>query len=96
MQLIITQDPLNMIKLKFKIIDKCFQDAKNYNDDDIDFYLEESDWNDYSYTTTYCLHASKKIIKSSKAEYLGNIRIMRKGQTTEDYYLLRNLFQKKI
>lgn len=94
MQLITTRDSSNMTKLKFKIIDKCFQDAKNYNDDGIDFYLEESDWNDYNYTTTYCLHASKKIMKASKNEFLGNIRIMKKGQTTEDRYLLRKLFQK--
>lgn len=83
-----------MTKLKFKIIGKCWQDASRFFDKGIDFYLEESDWNDYGYTTSYCLHATKAITGKDKNEYLGSLRIMKKGQTTNDIYILRKLYGK--
>lgn len=77
-----------MNKLVFKIIPKCFQDASRYNDKDIDFYIEENDWNDYGYYTTYFLHASKNLT-SENNELLGQVNIMQKGQTEYDLYLLK-------
>lgn len=41
-----------MPRYVFQIIDKCFQDASHIDvDSDVDFLLEESDWNDYGYMT---------------------------------------------
>ncbi len=79
---------------KFKIIKKCYQDATRHNDDDVDFYLEENDWDDYHYRTSYDLHASKALTKSTN-KHLGSIRIMKKGQEERDSYLLRNAYQDK-
>lgn len=43
-----------MPRYVFQIIDKCFQDASHIDvDSDVDFLLEESDWNDYGYMTLY-------------------------------------------
>lgn len=86
---------MNPQMLKFKIIDKCFQDATFYTKTDVDFLLEEDDWNDFYYRTLYHIHATPKLTKG-KTEYLGTIRIMRYGQTTEDSQLLRRLFPKLI
>lgn len=76
-----------MNKLVFKIIPKCFQDASRYNGNESDFYLEESNWDDYGFSTTYFLHASKKLTTDSN-ELLGQINIMKKGQSVHDFHLL--------
>lgn len=81
-----------MAKLKFKIIEKCRQDASHLSDKEIDFYLEESDWDDFGYSTLYCLHATNALTGKGKNEYLGNLRIMKKGQTKGDIHLLRKLY----
>ena len=81
--------------MKFKIIAKCFQDASEHKDPNIDFYLEESDWDNYGYMTTYGLHISKEITKKDKTEYLGSINIMQKGQPLNKLYLLRTLCNDK-
>lgn len=47
--------------LQFKIIGVCFQNAEAYPPDDADFFLEQDDWNDYWYYTTYHLHATSKL-----------------------------------
>lgn len=84
-----------MNTLAFKVISKCFQDASRYNDKEVDFYLEENDWDDYGFSTTYFLHASKKITTDSN-ELLGQINIMKKGQTTRDSYLLSKKYKNNI
>ena len=86
---------MNTQKLKFKIIDKCFQDATSYTQTDVDFLLEEDDWNDYYYRTIYHIHVTPKRTKG-KTVYLGIIKIMQYGQTQEDSKLLRKLFPKLI
>lgn len=48
--------------MPFKVIAKCWQDAKNYEETECYFYFEGSDWNDYDYQITCCLHAIKKLI----------------------------------
>lgn len=48
--------------MPFKVIVKCWQDAKNYEGTECYFYFEGSDWNDYDYLITCCLHAIKKLI----------------------------------
>lgn len=86
---------MNTQKLKFKIIDKCFQDATSYTQTDVDFLLEEDDWNDYYYRTIYHIHVTPKRTKG-KTVYLGIIKIMQYGQTQKDSKLLRKLFPKLI
>lgn len=68
-----------MEKIRFKIIEKCFQDSSRYTDKNIDFYLEKDDWNDYGYCTTYHLHSAKGLTPHEN-RYIGPISIMMKGQ----------------
>lgn len=82
-----------MTQLKFKIIKKCWQDASSHNESGVDFYLEENDWDDYGYRTSYCLHASRTLTGNDKNQYLGNLKIMKKGQAEIDKYLLRDLYK---
>lgn len=79
------------MEISFRRIDKCWQNAEKHTETDVAFFLEESNWDDYGYTTTYHLHASA-LLTGGKPVYLGGLRIMRKGQTTKDAYLLDKLF----
>ena len=79
------------MEIKYRIIDKCWQNAEGRTDTDVAFLLEENDWDDYGYKTTYHLHATKQLTKG-KTEYLGSLRIMRKGQSELDLYLLAKKF----
>ena len=63
---------------KFKIIDKCWQDASDVPAGDADFLLEKDGWNDLGYHVLYHLHATG-LITGKGNEYLGSIRIMKKG-----------------
>lgn len=76
--------------LSFKLISKCFQES-HYPNDDVDFLIEENDWNDFSYYTTYHLHATKKLTRD-KVEYLGPFNIIKTGQIEGERYLLRKIF----
>lgn len=82
------------MEIKFRRIDKCWQNAGSRTDDDVAFFLEENDWDDFGYKTMYHLHASK-LLTGGKPEYLGSLRIMRKGQTTRDIYLLDKLYKNR-
>lgn len=56
-----------MPRYLFQIIEKCFQDARNIVvDEDVDFLLEESDWNDYGFITMYGVHVSAKRSRNKK------------------------------
>lgn len=65
--------------LKFKIIEVCYQNPTSYSDEGADFFLEQDDWNDYWYYTTYHLHATPKLT-GTKSQYLGVIKILKLGQ----------------
>ena len=80
---------------KFKLIKKCYQDASGIDYDDADFFIEENDWNDYSYYVTYHLHATPHITHK-KTLYLGYIKIMLKGQKSGEYNLLRKAFSPHV
>lgn len=73
--------------LKFKIIEKCWQDASGIPAGDADFLLEKDDWNDYFFHVMYHLHATNKWTKNGN-QYLGSIRIMKKGQQERDVFIL--------
>lgn len=77
--------------LKFKIIEKCWQNASNHLETDVDFLLEESDWNDYGYYTMHFLHASAKLTGGNPV-CLGAMRIMRKNQSANVMYILKDIF----
>lgn len=75
--------------MRFKIIKQCFQSAsddpesKNY-----DFYLEQDKWDDFNYHTLYHVHAVRGLT-GERPEYLGSINIMKLGQKTDEYYLIK-------
>lgn len=73
--------------LKFKLIDKCWQNAIGLSPDDADFFLEKNEWDDYGYHTMYHLHATSKLTTVGNV-YLGYIRIMKHGQEENEIYLL--------
>ena len=81
--------------LKFKLIDKCWQNAVNLSDDGADFFLEKNEWNDFGYHTMYHLHATDKLTSEGNV-YLGYIRIMKHGQEKHDIYLLNKKQGKQI
>ena len=83
------------MEISFRRIDKCWQNAERHDDTDVAFLLEENDWDDFGYQTTYHLHASKLLTKG-KPEYLGGLRIMKKGQSTTDAYLLDQIYKNRV
>lgn len=81
--------------LKFKLIDKCWQKATEVSSDDVDFFLEKNEWDDYGYHTMYHLHATNKLTSEGNV-YLGYIRIMKHGQEEKEIYLLNKKQGKQI
>lgn len=81
--------------LKFKLIDKCWQNAVDLSDDGADFFLEKNEWDDFGYHTMYHLHATDKLTSEGNV-YLGYIRIMKHGQEKHDIYLLNKKQGKQI
>lgn len=82
------------MSLKFKIIEKCWQDAKGVSCGDVDFFLEKDGWDDFGFHVMYHIHASSRITHRQN-EYLGAIRIMKKGQKeTEQFVLEKDLHGK--
>lgn len=78
--------------LTFRIIASCYQKPNRNTKEQADFLLEQNNWDDYGYRTTYCLHASSKMT-GKEPEYLGFLRIMKKGQNTGEKYLLSDIFK---
>lgn len=69
------------------------QDARSVKpNDDVDFLLEENDWNDYGYVTMYYVHATPHISKKKENYCLGSIRIMKVNQIKGESNLLRKDF----
>ena len=77
----------------FKVIGTCYQNATYHDDPNVDFLLELDRWNDYSYHTTYHLHSTSKLNKDATTRYLGSIKIMKKGQTPNDIFVLHDLYK---
>lgn len=83
------------MEISFRRIDKCWQNAEGHTETDVAFFLEENNWDDFGYTTTYHLHSSA-LLTGGKPEYLGGLRIMHKGQTIRDATLEAKLeYQEK-
>lgn len=81
--------------LKFKLIDKCWQNAVGESSDGADFFLEKNEWDDFGYHTMYHLHATSKLTSEDHV-YLGYIRIMKHGQEEHDIYLLNKQQRKQV
>lgn len=78
------------MSLTYKLIQVCFQDAKDHDTGDTDFMLEVDNWNDYSFYTTYHLHASKKLTQSVTT-YLGSMNICKFGQKENESMLVKKI-----
>ena len=79
----------------FKLIEKCYQNARYVESDNADFLIEEDGWNDYSYYVMYHLHATDKLTSNGN-EYLGYIKIMKVGQEKYESNLLRHELGRKV
>ena len=80
-----------MINYLFQVIGLCMRDTTQVKiHSDVDFLLEENDWNDFGYVTSYYVHATPKISKQKESYCLGGIRIMKLGQKEHEVNLLRN------
>lgn len=79
-------------EIKFKVIDVCYQDASSVPAGTADFFLEEDNWNDFGFRTSYHLHATSNITKGGN-RHLGPINVMKKGQTIDDSSILTKEFK---
>lgn len=65
-----------LLKLSFRLIRNCRQDASSRTDSDVDFLLEEnSSWDDFDFHTSFFLHATTKLTGTG-TKALGYISIM--------------------
>lgn len=72
----------------FRLINKCYQDASDKDYGNAHFLIEENDWDDYHYYVTYHLHVTP-LITGDGTQYLGYIKIMKKGQAENEKFLLK-------
>lgn len=82
-----------MKKYLFKVISWCNNEL-SYYDKMNDFVLENDNWNDYGFRTTYHLHIGSNILGSNKTEYLGYVKILKKGQTDIESNLVPKSFNR--
>lgn len=61
------------------------QIPNNYQDSV--FYLEEDNWNDYSYYTYFHLHLSSKYTEDGESMLVGGVKILKKGQEINIGYI---------
>lgn len=83
-----------MDKFLFHIIPNCFQDASGHDSKIYDFLIEEDNWNNYGYYTTYHIHATSKTTGKG-TRYLGSMNFMHKGQRENESKVLTSLYYKK-
>lgn len=76
-----------MSKLLFRVIEWHNNDCSALKLD-ADVILERDNWNDYNYFTLYGLHLGYKITSTNKTEYIGSIKILKKGQCTGEKNLV--------
>ena len=80
-----------MPKLLFRVVGWHNNDCSALKTD-ADVILERDNWNDYSYFTLYGLHLTSKITTTNKTEYIGSIKILKKGQSTGEKNLVPTSF----
>lgn len=62
--------------LTFRRIDKCWQNACHHTETDVDFFLEENDWDDFGFQTFYHFHASKQAVERFFADLGLSVPVM--------------------
>lgn len=70
-----------------KVINWCNHSILARDNEPI-FYLERDNWDDNYYKTRYHLHLSGKYTDNDEAQWIGEVKILRKGQRKEDVALL--------
>jgi len=63
-----------------------------YQDTNASFILESDNWNDYHYYTVYHIHIGAQILGDGKSDYLGGIKILKKGQRENQQNLVPTSF----
>lgn len=58
------------------------------NSMEYEIILQRDDWNDYSYITKYHLYLTKKLTGSDEIEYVGAVKIIKKGQVADYSYMV--------
>lgn len=58
------------------------------NSAEYEIILQRDDWNDYSYITKYHLYLTKKLTGSDEIEYVGSVKIIKKGQVADNSYMV--------
>ena len=58
------------------------------NSTEYEIILQRDDWNDYSYITKYHLYLTKKLTGSDEIEYVGAVKIIKKGQVADYSYMV--------
>lgn len=61
-------------------------------DTNASFILESDNWNDYSYHTLYHIHIGGQLLGEGKSDYLGSVKILKKGQKESQYNLVPTSF----
>lgn len=69
-----------------KVIKWSGNQLPNHYRDSI-FYLEEDNWNDFSYYTYFHLHLSSKYTEDGESMLIGGVKILKKGQEINRGYL---------
>ncbi|HMG89555.1 MAG TPA: hypothetical protein VK589_05835 [Chryseolinea sp.] len=70
-----------------KVINWC-DHAVLSKDAEPSFYLEKDNWDDNYYKTRYHLHLSSNLTDDGNALWIGEVKILRKGQRREDNFQL--------
>ena len=82
-----------MPNFSFKVIPWCKHNLSSSNMEN-DFILESDGWNDYDFFTTYHLHIGANILGENESDYLGYIKILKKGQKKIQSDLIPNSFNR--
>ncbi|TGD57516.1 AAA family ATPase [Flavobacterium humi] len=69
-----------------KVIKWANNQIPNHYQDSV-FYLEEDNWNDYSYYTYFHLHLSSKYTEDGESKLIGGVKILKKEQEINKGYL---------
>ncbi|MDH6016130.1 AAA family ATPase [Vibrio splendidus] len=63
-------------------------DKNSLKEKDVEFYLRQDNWNDHSYQTQYHLFLSGAYSLDGEPVLIGDVKILKKGQTSSDRHLL--------
>lgn len=73
--------------MKIYVTPHSRKDSPN-NSSEYEIMLQRDDWNDYSYITKYHLYLTKKLTGADEIEYVGAVKIIKKGQVADYSYMV--------